>query len=349
MKKNHRVKLAIIAAFLSLTSAAQAGNDPKILIKMATLASKNSSMAAIFEQVDQDVRKRTGNTIGFRNYYGGVQGDEKEVLQKIKFKQLHGGAFTTAGLWQIVPEIHVLSLPYLFRNRQEVEYVRKSVKDKLEQLFLAKGYVVLAWGDAGFVYRFSKVPITSMEVAKKQRFWLWGNDPVLNAMYQAMGVTPVSLSITEVMTSLSANLIDAGNATPTIAVSLRWYTKFKYMSEEPFGCVQGASIVRKDIWDKVPPEHQKYILTMSQKYYDDFVKGSEKDDAKATGLLKKSGIQIMRDSDSTGGEAFREKIAKNVREALVGKLYSRELLDIVLKSLEEYRKKHPDSSVVKLK
>ena len=37
-------------------------------------------------------------------------------------------------------------------------------------------------------------------------------------------------------------------------------------------------------------------------------------------------------------------VGKKVRENLVGRLYSRELLDRTLALLEEYRKAHPDST-----
>jgi TRAP-type C4-dicarboxylate transport system substrate-binding protein len=331
--------------FVFFTSSSVAGDKPKILLKMATLAGKNSAMARVLKKVDGEVRAKSKNEVGLRVYYGGIQGDEKEAVQKIKFRQLHGGMFTASGLHRIVPEVHILSLPYLFRNYEEVEYVRQKIQKDLDQHFLDKGYVALAWGDAGFVHRFSKVPITSLQVAKKQKFWQWGDDPVGEVMFKAMGVTPVALSIADVMTSLSTRLIDAAGSTPGTAVALRWYTKFKYMSEYPSICVQGATIVRKDQWDKISPETQKLIKKLSQKYYDEFVHEQRKEDEKAIQLLKKAGIQIVRGEDLS----FIKNIAKKVRNDLVGKLYSRELLDKVLFLLGEYRKAHPNSAVQTIK
>jgi TRAP-type C4-dicarboxylate transport system substrate-binding protein len=231
-----------------------------------------------------------------------------------------------------------------------VDYVRGQIKDQLEKSFYKKGYVILSWGDAGFVYQFSKVPITSSQVAKRQKFWQWGDDPVGNAMYEAMGVTPVSLSIADVMTSLSTRLIDAAGSTPGTAVALRWYTKFRYMSEYPSICVQGALIIRRDQWDKISPETQRLIKHLSQKYYDEYVVGQRKDDEKAIGLLKGAGIKIVRvsDKDKKANLAFSLSISKKVRTVLVGKLYSQDFLDKVLGLLAEYRKKHPDSVVVKI-
>ncbi len=341
----------ILAGFLIFSNTANAGDSPKVMFKMTTLAPKNSAMANILTKMDKEVRAKSNNEVGVRVYYGGVQGDEKEAIQKIKFKQLHGGMFTASGLYRLVPEIHILSIPYLFRNYKEVVYVRNAIKKDLYKRFLDKGYVVLAWGDAGFAYQFSKVPITSQSIAKKQKFWQWGDDPVGAATYKAIGVTPVSLSIADVMTSLSTRLIDAAAATPNMAVAMRWYTKFKYMSEFPNVCVQGATIVRKDQWDKVSPGSQKLIKTLSQEYYDDYVVLNRKDDEKAVGLLKKAGVQIVHVSDQNKQKAssYSEGISKKVRESLVGKLYSKDFLSKVVSLLNEYRKKHPESVVVKIK
>ena len=340
-------QLLIVAVVTGLLcSFSWAGGKPKLLIKLATLAPKGSSMSRVFEKLDVELRETSNNELGLRTYYGGIQGDEKEMIQKVRFKQLHGGAFTAAGLYRIVPEVHILSLPFLYRNYEEVKYVRDAIQKDLSDLFLKKGYVVAAWGVSGFVYEFSNVPITSPQIAKKQKYWQWGDDPVQAAQFKAIGVTPVSLSITDVMTSLSTRLIDAASSTPGIAVAFRWYTKFKYMSDYPTNCVQGAVLIRKEIWNKLSPEHQKLLVSLSQKGYAEYVKTMKADDKKATQLLKNAGIKIVKSSPAS--EAFRKDIAKKVQEALVGKVYSRKLLNKVLSLLAEYRKKHPGSQVVKL-
>lgn len=343
MRKTTKIffAVAVVVGFVGI--AARAGDDPKVLLKMTTLAPKNSAMADVLTKVDQEIRQKSNNEVGIRVYYGGIQGDENEAVQKMRLKQLHGGMFTASGLHRIVPAIHILSIPYLYRNYDEVLLVRKAIAEEMGKQFLNQGYVVLAWGEAGFAYQFSKVPITSNEVAKKQKYWQWGDDPVGAAMYKAIGVTPVSLSIADVMTSLSTRLIDAATATPNLAVAMRWYTKFKYMSAYPNVCVQGATIVRKDEWDKISPKSQELIKSMSQKYYDKYVQLSRQDDRKAVEMLKKAGVQIVKGDGQQRKQA--ENISKKVRESLVGKLYSQELLDRVLSLLAEFRKKHPEGTL----
>ncbi len=351
MKKAIGIFAVVFTGFILCSNSIFAGGNPKVVFKMTTLAPKNSAMADVLTKMDKEIRAKSNNEVGMRVYYGGIQGDEKEALQKIKFRQLHGGMFTASGLYRIVPEVHILSIPYLFRNYKEVSYIRNKIKGDLYQRFLDKGYVVLAWGDAGFAYQFSKVPITSNAIAKKQKFWQWGDDPVGAATFRALGVTPVSLSIADVMTSLSTRLIDAAAATPSMAVAMRWYTKFKYMSEYPNVCVQGATVVRKEQWDKLSPQTQKLVKKLSQKYYDEYIVLARRDDQKAINLLKKSGVQIVQGSAEKRKkvESYTSNLSKQVRESLVGRLYSKEYLNNVISLLDDYRKRNLDSTVARIK
>ena len=234
----------------------EAKEKAKIRIKMATLQPRGSAAMKIMDKLRAEIREETNNEVDFKFYWGGVQGDEKDVIRKIRLGQLHGGNFTGVGLTKMVPEVSVTEIPYVFRNRDEVSYVRAKLEDTMNKYFEDAGYVVLGWGEVGFVYNFSKVPITSVEVLRKQRCWVWGDDALGNAVFKALGVSPIPLSFQDVLTSLSANLIDSAATTPFGAVAFRWHTKFDYMNEFPVLNVVGAMFVTKEIWYKISHENQ---------------------------------------------------------------------------------------------
>ncbi len=351
MNKKWRGLYLIFIAVLMICGSAFAGTTPKILFKMATIAPRGSYMMQVIDEMDADIRKQTNNEVGVKLYYGGVQGDEEDVLRKIRLGQLHGGTFTGHGLGLIVPEVRVTELPFVFRNYDEVDYVRSQLRDYMNQKFEEKGYIVIGWNEIGFVYNFSKVPITSLEIAQKQKWWQWEGDPMSGAMYEALGIKPVPLSITDVMTSLSTKLIDTASITPYGAVAYHWYERFEYMSEYPVTNVQGGTIISKREWDKVSPESQKKIQVICQPYFDRLSIHTREQDQKSIEVLKKSGIKIAP-YDADGGEEqlkFILGISKKARENLIGKLYSKELLDQTISLLEEYRKMHPDSHVQRIR
>ena len=71
----------------------------------------------------------------------------------------------------------------------------------MENAFIEKGFVILSWYDVGFVYSFSKVPVTSVAIARQQKYWAPEGDPLAQAAYRSIGISPVSLSLTDVLTS----------------------------------------------------------------------------------------------------------------------------------------------------
>src|SRR5882672_5364137 len=62
-------------------------------IKLATLAPEGSTWMKAMHKIDDDVRARTQNRVGFKFFPGGVQGDEKDVIRKMRNGQVHGAAF----------------------------------------------------------------------------------------------------------------------------------------------------------------------------------------------------------------------------------------------------------------
>jgi len=337
----------VLTAFLN-PLCAMANQQEQVVIKIATLSSRNSMTGELLQELTKQIKTQTDNKVKFKIYYGGVHGDAKNVLNKMKVRQLQGGMLASYGIGQIVPKVRVTGLPYLFRNYGEVEYVRSKLNPEMEQAFEEKGFIILGWYNIGFVHSFTKVPVTSLEIARQQKFWAPEGDPLAQAAYRSLGISPVTLSLTDVLTSLSTRLIDAASAPPIAAVAFRWHTKFKYMTEYPSTNVLGALVISKYIWDEVAPENQKKILPLTRECCRKISEGFKIQNKQSIEVMKKSGIQIVRVQDAEGYQKFIEDTTTKTMNALVGDMFSQELLDRTLAYLAEYRKAHPDSRVEKI-
>jgi len=205
--------------------------------------------------------------------------------------------------------------------------------------------VVFGWHDIGFVYFFSKDPITSIDALRKQKVWVWGDDPMMTAAYNAMGISPIPLSPMDVLTSLSSSLIDTAPITPFGAVAFRWYTRFKYMNGLPGGNAIGAVVVTKKRWNEISPDSQLKIKEIAREYFHKLTKANIGADRKSIDLLKKQGISIVYFKET---QAVLDDMGKKARDSVVGKIYSRELLDRTLSLLNEYRKNHPNALTMKI-
>ena len=92
-------------------------------IKFATVAPEGSTYLKVLREYADEVEKLTNGEVTFKIYPSQVQGDEKDVLRKIRVGQLHSAGFTGVGLGEILPEIRILELPMLYRNYEEVDYI----------------------------------------------------------------------------------------------------------------------------------------------------------------------------------------------------------------------------------
>ncbi|HNY66043.1 MAG TPA: TRAP transporter substrate-binding protein DctP [Deltaproteobacteria bacterium] len=321
----------------------------KVVLKMATIAPKGSNFMNTYEEIVRMVKERTRGEVEIKIYWGGVQGDEKDVFRKIKLGQLHGGGFMGPGLGEIVPEVRVTEIPYFFQNYEEVSYVRGALRDYMNRRFEEKGFVVLGWMDLGFIYTFSKVPLTSLEVARKQKWWTLEGEPIGRETFKALGISPISLSITDVATSLSTNMIDAANTTPYGAVAFQWYSRFKYIGEFPTTNINGATIVSKKQWDRISPENRKIIMQVGRECHARLEQATRKEDEECVKILLKSGIKVVKTGPNMEKDLkYIFDGARTCRENLVGRIYSRELLDRVIALRDEYRRTHPNAAPIRL-
>jgi len=168
-------------------------------------------------------------------------------------------------------------------------------------------------------------------------------------MFQSLAISPISLSISDVATALATNMINCASSTCYGAVAFQWYTTFKYMSSLPVSNINGATIVSKNVWDKISPASQKIMLEVANKEHDKLMKVTRQEDEKSLELLKKEGITIVPTDLKNKDQLYVFDASKKVREELVGKLYSKELLDRTLMLIDEYRRTHPnDTTVIRL-
>jgi len=300
---------AAFLLFLRLPSAI-AATEPYVL-KFATLAPQGSTWMNVITDWANQVEKDSGGRLRFKLYGGGVSGDEPDVLRKIRFGQLQGAAFTGHGIGYIYSPARVLEIPFLFRNYDEVDYVRAQLMPQIRAGFHDNGFELLGWMEVGFVQLFSREPIYSLADMKQRRIWLWQGDPLGDAFFDASGLSPVQLPITEVFTSLSTGLIDTAIAPPLGAIALQWFTKTPYMTDIPVMDGIGGLIVSRRFFDKLPPDLRALLRRTGEAAGERLVAETRRDNAKSLEVLKQHGVTFTREWKDTDAElyALRDRAA----------------------------------------
>lgn len=266
-------------------------------LKFATLIPPDTAWVDRIQQWNDELLQKSDGRLQLKIYAGGVMGDEPDVLRKIRSQQLQGAFFTGYGISRIYPPARVLEMPFLFRNTEESDYVRKQIMPDIEAGFEQAGYQLLGWPEVGFLHFFSKLPITSLEELKSRRIWLWQGDPMGEAFAEAAGVSPVPLSIMDVYTQLSAQhgSIDTVYNSPFGALAMQWHSKLSYASNVPMTNAIGSLVVSQRFFNKLPQDLQRLLKTTGKKIAEDINQDSRRDNAKSIELLKQSGIEFSWD------------------------------------------------------
>ena len=320
---------------LSLLLAAPASAQT-VAIKFATLAPEGSTWMKVLTELSKDLEKESGGKLKFKFYAGGVAGDEKDVVKKIRIGQLHAAGFTGVGLGDVAPETRLLDAPWLFRSRSELESVRAKYAKELDAAVEKGGFVLLGWTDLGSVYVFSKNPIASPEDMKKEKMWVWEGDPIAIAAYKALGVNPIPLSIVDVMQSLQTGMINGVYGPPLGVVALQWHSKLKHIYPVPIAESTGAVLVSKKFFDALPADQRKTLVALSAKHLKHLNELTNIENDKALEALKKQGLDLAADPGPATRRKY-EELGAGARKELAGKLFTAELLGKFEKELAALR------------
>jgi TRAP-type C4-dicarboxylate transport system substrate-binding protein len=263
------------------------------VLKFATLAPAGSAWMQLLEAWAEEVREKSAGRLVFKIYPGGVQGDEPDVLKKIRFGQLQGGAFTGYGVGHIYSPARALELPFLFNNIDEIDYVRSRFMPSIEKGYRDNGYELLGWMEVGLIYFFSREPIYSLEDLRKRRIWQWTGDPMGQAFFDASGIAPVPLSIIDVYTSLSTGLIDTVYCPPLGAIALQWFTKTRYVTNVPMANGIGSLVVSSRFFQSLPQDLQILLKNTGQKTGEKLIEVTRRDNLESLEILKSKGMEFL--------------------------------------------------------
>ncbi len=324
--------ILLLALFATASLAAK-----PVTIKFATLAPDGSTWMKVMRAFVKDVKTATHGQVLFKIYPGGVQGDEKDVLRKIRINQLQGAGFTGVGMGTILPEVRILDTPYLFRNKKEVDYIINKFNDYFADHFEKKGFVLIGWAEVGYVYIFTNRNVQTLDDFKKLKIWMWEGDPVAQVTFKEFGVNPIPLSVTDVLTSLQTGLINTVYTSPLACIVLQWFTHLKYVSDIPLTNSMGAVLISKRAFDKISPEYQKVVKEKGYRYFRKLTEISRKDNAASLKKMKEQGMQTLHLNSPENLKKFQQ-IGDNTRHDLVGTFFSQTLVDQIQKALTEFRK-----------
>lgn len=305
-------------------------------LKIATIAPEGSSWMNDMRAGAKAIEQHTDGRVKFKFYGGGVQGNDKQVQRKMRTGQLHGGAFTSGGLNKFQKDADLFALPLLFDTVEEARHVRADMEQELRQRLEDAGYVNFGFAAAGFAYMMSNRPMKTLTDLDGQKVWIPEGDPAGFAALRALGVAPVVMPVTDVMTGLQTDLLDSVTVPPVGAVVFQWHTRLRYITDTPVAYVYAALLIDKRAFSRISPADQRVVREVMEGIYRKFDQNGVSENEAALQALLESGLQ-MTETDPDEVFAWRGIVYDSHRQLGRNGVFDPGLLDRVMELLEIHR------------
>jgi TRAP-type C4-dicarboxylate transport system substrate-binding protein len=305
-------------------------------IKVATVAPDGSSWMREMRAGGEEIRDRTGGRVTVKFYPGGVMGSDSQVMRKIRVGQLHGGAFTGGGLAERYSGFNLYGIPLLFQSFDEVDYVRERFDSALAEGLADAGFVSFGFIEGGFAHVMANQPITTVEDMRRQKVWSPEGDPVGFMVLEEMGLSPVVLPPTDVLTGLQTGLLDVVAASPVVALVLQWHTKIQYVTDLPISYGLGIFAIDQRVFARLSSDDQAIVAEVMGRVMRGLDEAAREDGREARAVLQRSGLEFVQ--VNRGDIAGWRKTIEGIYPALRARNdIDAELFDQLIELLAEYR------------
>jgi TRAP-type transport system periplasmic protein len=305
-------------------------------LKIATLSPEGSPWMQKMRAGAEEIAQKTNNRVRFKFFPGGVMGNDKAVMRKIRVGQLHGGVLTGGSLSRAFRDAQVYSLPLKFRNLQEVDYVRTQMDPILTAGYEKGGFVNFGLAGGGFAYVMSNEPVRSIEDLRNQKVWIPDHDPTISEVINAFGIKSISLPIADVRTGLQTGLIDTVTISPLGAIVLQWHTQVKYLTDLPMVYVFGLLAVDRRAFSKISTEDQDFVRSTMGRVFQEIDRQNRTDNVEALSVLRNLGIKFIRPDDSDQ-DNWRKAAADVTKRLIDSGVVSKQMANALDKNLEDFR------------
>jgi TRAP-type C4-dicarboxylate transport system substrate-binding protein len=304
--------------------------DP-IVIKLATLAPRGSAWHEILKQMGAEWHQASGGQVTLRIFPSGVAGEETDILRLMGTGQLQAGSLSLAGLSRISPSVYVLAVPMAMRTWDDLARVRAVMQPRLEEVFKEQGYILLNWGDIGWVHFFLPDPNASLASVREHQFVAWSDDSTID-LWKDRGFRNTYVELAQILPALQQGRVDAVGTTPLFMLANRWYPEVPYMVDMPWTPLVGATLIDRDAWNAIPADLRPTLMEIARQAGIRMQEEIQRMEADAIEAMRARGLKVVNPDASTTDEwrAFFESGYPDLRGPVVPEAWFDEVLELTV-------------------
>lgn len=334
MLKTNKQIFLFIAVFLVSSSLFS------LTLKVGSVAPRNSPWDKTLTAISARWYEISKGRVSLKIYPGGITGTEGDMLRKVKVGALDGAVFSSMGLNKISPDLLILSMPLVIKNKQELDYVMKKIEPTYDNIMREKRFKLVGWTMAGWMKIFSRKPVAFPEDLMTQKLGFTSGEDVLTRLLKDMGFHVVPSDSIDWLSSMQSGRVDALLISPLIAAAYQVFTLADNMLDYPISPLLGAIVLSDRSWKKIPSAYREKFLAVVEEEIKKLDIESQILENKALQLIMENGLQVTEateEIDKSWTTLIEDFYSK---EGVIGSIISREIFKEATGYAKEYRENH---------
>lgn len=290
-------------AFAAVAATAWIGIAPahaqSRTLKIGYILAQDSQLGAGATAFAEELAKRTGGRLKVEQFPNSALGGEVEMLKGVQLGTVDMAFITGAPLPNIVPDVGVFNIPFLFRNAEHAHAVLDSeIGQAYLEKFKAKDLVALAWGENGMRHiTNSKREIKGPEDMKGLKLRLPQSEVML-AGFKALGSDASPLAFPQLYDALQTGKFD-GQENPIATIRASKFNQVqKYLTVSGHVYDPAVIVLSVDLFGELSAA-DKDAITQAAKAGAKASRVYAADaQAKGVEMLKQAGMQVVPQIDS---------------------------------------------------
>ncbi|MGP1560605.1 MAG: DctP family TRAP transporter solute-binding subunit [Helicobacteraceae bacterium] len=252
--KLHRVFLGFALVF-------SLGAAKVIEAKFSHVVSENTPKGKAAEFFAKRVGELTNGQLKVTLFPNSQLYTDAAVLKALKLNNVQFAAPSFSKFTSVMPQIQLFDLPFLFRDNAHLHHVMDGeVGDALKKIANDKGYISLAYWDAGFKqFSTNKAPVTTPTSIEGQKIRIMSSR-VLEEQMKVVKVNPQILPFSEVYSALQQGVVDGAENPLSNIMTKKFYEVQSSVTMSNHGYLGYLVVASDKFWKKLPKDMQEAVV-----------------------------------------------------------------------------------------
>jgi tripartite ATP-independent transporter DctP family solute receptor len=306
MKTPIKYLTAMVVSAFVVCAPAQAHQKTVIKLGWTTSDGAQDPYAVGARAFKAALEARTNGTIDVQLYPNRQLGDEKAMVEGLRFGTVDAGIITNAVVAQFEPSFQINDMPFLYSSEAQAHKILDGkIGEQLAKKLESKGIITLGYMEGGFRNMVNnKQPVQKPEDVKGVKYRVMQN-PVYIDMFSSLGGSAVPMAWGETFTAVQQGTVDGLEAPIAVLDQSKYFEVTKYLSLTKHTYSVNVLMLSKRAFDKLSADQKKAVKEAAKVAVAEQRKSSAYNTRQLIAAFETKGVKVNNVADPA---AFRERV-----------------------------------------